>query len=44
MEPWKFNKLHGAFATAGADGAAIVQRSAKRYIGFIDGSEKRQYF
>ena len=44
MEPWKFEKLHGAFATAGSDGSAIVQRSAKRYIGFLDGTEKRKYF
>ena len=44
MEPWKFDKLHGAFASAPADGYAIVQRSAMRYIGFLNGTEKRQYF
>ena len=44
MEPWKFDKLHGAFASAESDGAAIIQRSAKRYIGFLDGTEKRKHF
>ena len=44
MEPWSFDKLHGAFASADADGSAIVQRSARRYIGFLDGTEKRKHF
>ncbi|KAL3149409.1 hypothetical protein ABBQ32_002204 [Trebouxia sp. C0010 RCD-2024] len=44
MEPWKFDKLHGAFASLASNGSGIVQRSAKRYIGFLDGTEKRQYF
>lgn len=44
MEPWKFERLYGAFAWINKDGSAIVQRSAKRYIGFLDGTEKRTYF
>ena len=44
MEPWKFDKLYGAFASASSDGSAIVQRSARRYIGFLDGTEQRQHF
>lgn len=44
MEPWNFEKLHGAFASVPSDGSAIVQRSAKRYIGFLDGTEQRRYF
>ena len=44
MESWNFEKIRGAFASVDADGSAIVQRSAKRYIGFLDGTEKRNYF
>ena len=44
MEPWNFDKVHGAFASVESGGAAAVQNSAKRYIGFLDGSEKRQFF
>lgn len=44
MEPWEFERLYGAFAWCDKGGSAIVQKSAKRYIGFLDGTEKRAYF
>ena len=46
VKAWRFDRLYGAFFGRSIAGNAqdAVIRSADRYIGFLDGSEQRNFF